>query len=456
MKKRYLKYLIIKRNSNEDEIYEYREKNLKETVLNVLKNYVVSVIAVLSPIWIFCTYCYERGFTDYFNVSSDNINIDVSKYSYSLMIILFAFFCICIVVIVQVIFYDLFKPKENVKKLCAAAWFLLVVICCSLNDWLPLILNIGSLFIVSLLYVANNTDLKMNSECKGKKKIIKNKICGFFAIVYEYCWLNLMGVIAIAILLIAIIFLNYTLLYDLLFSVPINWGEIDLLVLGKRIWVCIQSIMVISFVLSPISTAILVGVLGVKVGISKEDRDNRSENDEESSHKNENKTFSKVEEESKKNVSSSNVDENNKSDRNKRWINFFLICYFALLIIVILLQFVRLGRMTAEKTSIDRYVAFQANDSFITPVMKKNLNIIKNDDMKEYYLYYVVYENKDSLCLKPIQYEGGVIINLKDSKPDETTTYIVNKSKVDVVYTFSNPKNVKKSLKNDGFTIPKK
>jgi hypothetical protein len=254
-----------------------------------------------------------------------------------------------------------------------------------------------------------------------------------------------MGVIAIAILLIAIIFLNYTLLYDLLFSVPINCG--------KRIWVCIQIFMAISFVLSSISTTTLVGVLGVKVGISKEDRDNRSENDEESSHKNENKTFSKVEEESKKNVSSSNVDENNKNDRNKRWINYFLICYVALLIIVFLLQFVRLGRMTAEKTSIDRYVAFQANDSFITPVMKKNLNIIKNDDMKEYYLYYVVYENKDSLCLKPIQYEGGVIINLKDSKPDKTTTYIVNKSKVDVVYTFSNPKEVTESLKNDGFTI---
>lgn len=57
------------------------------------------------------------------------------------------------------------------------------------------------------------------------------------------------------------------------------------------------------------------------------------------------------------------------------------------------------------------------------------------------------------IYFKPIQYENSEIIKLNKSKPKTTTTYVVNKSKVGVVYTISNSDDVKKSLKNDGFTI---
>ena len=95
-----------------------------------------------------------------------------------------------------------------------------------------------------------------------------------------------------------------------------------------------------------------------------------------------------------------------------------------------------------------------------------NTRTFKGKGNKEYYLYYVVDENKDYLCLKPIVDKKGKFIEYKIDNEGEkenntsivknpkiTTTYVVNKSKVDVVYTFSDPKNVKKSLKNDGFTI---
>lgn len=116
------------------------------------------------------------------------------------------------------------------------------------------------------------------------------------------------------------------------------------------------------------------------------------------------------------------------------------------------------GLIFVEGNQPNRYIAFDIQDNNVPNIAKKEENIfyVKNGKNKNkmYYLYYVISENKDYLCLKPIEYKGKDIINLKDSKPDETTTYVVNKSKVDVVYTFSNPKEVTESLKNDGFTIP--
>lgn len=140
---------------------------------------------------------------------------------------------------------------------------------------------------------------------------------------------------------------------------------------------------------------------------------------------------------------------------------------------------------------IERYVSFQKNDNLNVYGMIGNTRTFKGKGNKEYYLYYVVYENKDYLCLKPIVDKKGKFIEYKFDNEGEkennttivknpkiTTTYIVNKSKVDVVYTFSKPddtqkdsektkkksddtdkesndiKNIKESLKNDGYTIP--
>ena len=135
---------------------------------------------------------------------------------------------------------------------------------------------------------------------------------------------------------------------------------------------------------------------------------------------------------------------------------------------ILLLLFVYLHVLNLKNmVDLDRYVAFQEKDSFVTPVMKMDIKPVKGKDTKGYYLYYVVYENKDYLCLKPMMDENGKFIEYKiddEGKKENkttivknlktTTTYVVNKSKVDVVYTFSNPKEVTESLKNDSFTIP--
>jgi hypothetical protein len=196
---------------------------------------------------------------------------------------------------------------------------------------------------------------------------------------------------------------------------------------------------------------------------------------------------------------SKEADKSNIEKEKKKYEPIF-ICLCIFVPALIQMKIVEAGKIHAEYTSIDRYVAFQVSDSFISPVMKMDFKPLKGKDTKDYYLYYVVYENKDYLCLKPIVNENGKFFDYKirseikkerknKNKNDEqretsvivnpqtTTTYIVNKSKVDVVYTFSKPddtqkdsektkkksddtdkesndiKNIKESLKNDGFTI---
>jgi hypothetical protein len=196
---------------------------------------------------------------------------------------------------------------------------------------------------------------------------------------------------------------------------------------------------------------------------------------------------------------SKEADKSNIEKKKKKYEPIF-ICLCIFVPAFIQMKIVEAGKIHAEYTSIDRYVAFQVSDSFISPVMKMDFKPLKGKDTKDYYLYYVVYENKDYLCLKPIVNENGKFFDYKirseikkerknKNKNDEqretsvivnpqtTTTYIVNKSKVDVVYTFSKPddtqkdsektkkksddtdkesndiKNIKESLKNDGFTI---
>ncbi len=117
----------------------------------------------------------------------------------------------------------------------------------------------------------------------------------------------------------------------------------------------------------------------------------------------------------------------------------------------------------------ERYVVYQENDNRINQKMKTD-NVFMDSNKNKYYLFYVIYENKDYLCLKPIEYKNGKICNLlpdqnnqhNDYPINSNITYTVSKSKIDIIHIFSShdylersfPEEVEISLRNDDLFIP--
>jgi hypothetical protein len=406
MGKRYLKYLRIRRNVNEDDINEYkpeREGN-RETLLNSLKNYTVPIISCLTPMMFLWGYCYEMGYTNYFNVSSEYIETNLNVIAIDL--ICFSLFLMGMYILdyflkfqFERIRIDFYKSVIVIDIILNSYLFsgVIVIIEIMLLSNLNFIVPIVSTILMMIgqgivLYRNNSRWFYNNSETIfsfSSKYIIRS--VESFIVMFIYFFIN-----------------------------PQYRKEVSNIQYG---WV-----LTILFVL-------WISVFSSLIATIFEQRMNGNE----WINKTENTDFSSI----FKHTDSSAI------------LRRLLAGLVVLIITLSMSVFSTFGNLFARYTFPKRYTVYQVDNVIAQFFGGSNETSKKtfSKDKEEYYLFYVVYENKDSLCLKPIQYEGGVIINLKDSKPDETTTYVVNKSKVDVVYTFSNPKEVTESLKNDGFTI---
>lgn len=455
MKKQYLKYLIIKRNSNEDEIYEYREQERENAILNVLKKQIAPIFTIISTIFslivYYVAYVFEKDFVSNYNVSSNYVDINLAKFFQIIspvLIVLISFVILRMIQERQLKKRSYEIPTELQHMFLWQTVLGLVIIFLGVSHGFfnkcNIIACIDFLILIIFIFIIQEVPIKKSGRRETEKE--REKFNLKESEKNNSIFDKVRNRINLYLILIVLHFIIALWLFISLFDTKKNQG---ILFLGAFYFS-------VSFILSLMSEWFENRIIDIRHSI-----------------------------------------------KNNRFLGIFFGIFFVVLCTGVYYSYIHKNvvELFVQMEPIERYVSFQKNDNLNVYGMIGNTRTFKGKGNKEYYLYYVVYENKDYLCLKPIVDKKGKFIEYKiggESKkerknknkndeqretsvivnPQTTTTYIVNKSKVDVVCTFSKPddtqkdsektkkksddtdkesndiKNIKESLKNDGFTIP--